>query len=290
MNAQTFLRLGRVSNLPTVWSDTLAGAALAGALPLDGRIVVLALAMTLAYTGGMFLNDAFDREIDSRERPERPIPSGEVTASTVFAFGYAMLGAAVLLVAWCALGASGGGITGVVAALALVAAIVLYDRWHKGNAASPVLMGLCRLLVYVTVAHALLAEPDPALYVGALALLGYLIGLTYTAKQEGLGRVENLWPLALLALPLLWGVHAATSAEPRVWLPTLLLALWLALMLRLVRRRAPGDLPRAVGGMIAGIALVDAIFLARAAGLALAALAIAAFALTLALQRRVPGT
>ena len=66
MNIATFLRLGRVSNLPTVWSNALAGAALAGAWPPDGRLVPLLAAMTLAYTGGMFLNDAFDRDIDAR--------------------------------------------------------------------------------------------------------------------------------------------------------------------------------------------------------------------------------
>ena len=31
MKLRTALRLGRVSNLPTVWSNTLAGAVLAGA-------------------------------------------------------------------------------------------------------------------------------------------------------------------------------------------------------------------------------------------------------------------
>ena len=43
-------------------------------------------------------------------------------------------------------------------------------------------------------------------------------------------------------------------------------------MLRLVRRRGPGDMPRAVGGLIAGIALVDAVFLAASAGLGAALL------------------
>ena len=61
-------------------------------------------------------------------------------------------------------------------------------------------------------------------------------------------------------------------------------------MLRLVRRRGPGDIPRAVGGLIAGIALVDAVFLAASAGLGAALLGGAAFAATLVLQRHVAGT
>ena len=36
---KTALQLGRVSNLPTVWSNVLAGVALAGASPLHGYIL-----------------------------------------------------------------------------------------------------------------------------------------------------------------------------------------------------------------------------------------------------------
>ena len=289
MNIATFLRLGRVSNLPTVWSNALAGAALAGAWPPDGRLVPLLAAMTLAYTGGMFLNDAFDRDIDARERPERPLPSGEVTLSVVLALGFGMLGAAVLLVAAAAFADGGGGVRAVLAGLALAAFIVVYDLFHKGNPFGPLLMGACRMLVYVTVGHALLAAPSTELFVGAAVLLAYLIGLTWTAKQENLGRIENLWPLAPLAAPLLYGVALAVD-DPAVWLPTIALGLWTALMLRLVRRRGPGDMPRAVGGLIAGIALVDAVFLAASAGLGAALLGGAAFAATLVLQRHVAGT
>ena len=90
MNLQTFLKLGRVSNLPTVWTNAIAGAVLAGVAPLT-EILVVGLALTLFYVGGMWLNDAFDAEIDARERANRPIPMGQVKVSTVFAVGYAML-------------------------------------------------------------------------------------------------------------------------------------------------------------------------------------------------------
>ena len=61
----TLLRLGRVSNLPTVWTNVIAATAIAGVDPLSGRsgsvLLAVLLAMTLFYVGGMFLNDAFDR-------------------------------------------------------------------------------------------------------------------------------------------------------------------------------------------------------------------------------------
>jgi len=54
------------------------------------------------------------------------------------------------------------------------------------------------------------------------------------------------------------------------------------------RRRT--DVPRAVVGMIAGIALVDALAIATSGSVGLALAATGGFALTLALQRWVPGT
>ena len=61
----TLLRLGRVSNLPTVWTNVLAGTALAGGDWNGRRSALVLLAMSLFYVGGMYLNDYFDRAIDA---------------------------------------------------------------------------------------------------------------------------------------------------------------------------------------------------------------------------------
>ena len=88
------------------------------------------------------------------------------------------------------------------AALLLAGVITGYDAWHKANPLSPVVMGLCRVLVYVTAALAVAGRVGPAVAGGALALLCYLIGLTYVAKQENLSEVRHLWPLVFLAAPV----------------------------------------------------------------------------------------
>src|SRR3712207_2074355 len=131
------LRLGRVSNLPTVWTNAMAGIALAGVSPWHWATVPAALGLSLAYVGGMYLNDAFDRGIDARERPSRPIPSGAAEANTVFALGFALLlgGVAMLLTAACGFGVSSEW--AVLAGLALGGAIVAYNWHHKGNPLSP---------------------------------------------------------------------------------------------------------------------------------------------------------
>ena len=81
------LKIGRVSNLPTVWTNVLAGAFLAGLQTDPVKLLWIMLAITLFYTGGMYLNDAFDADIDARERPGRPIPSGQISAKAVSAIG-----------------------------------------------------------------------------------------------------------------------------------------------------------------------------------------------------------
>lgn len=295
MNAKVFLTLGRVSNLPTVWTNCIAGTVLATAAtqtlqfnPL--QLVTLLLAMTLAYIGGMFLNDAFDHKIDSVERPERPIPAGLISASSVYLWGFGMLIAAVALVAWTALGnANSGGWWAVASAVALCGAIILYNAWHKNNPLSPFVMGLCRMLVYTTAAYSVTASPAAVLFAAAVALLGYLIGLTYVAKQENIGNVRNLWPLLFLAAPLIYGA-TINNGQTLGWIALAALAVWLIVAINFVRRRAPGDIPRAVISMIAGISLVDAIFIAAMGATGLTIVAWAGFATTLLLQKVVSGT
>ena len=290
MNWPVALKLGRVSNLPTVWTNVLVGVVVVGGATVDARVPWLLLALSLCYVAGMFLNDAFDRGFDAQHRPERPIPSGEVTAATVFGAGFGMLAAGVAILAWVGYGFTDGTEWRPVAAgLALAAAIVFYDWYHKQNPLSPIVMGLCRMLVYVTAAYAFALSAPESIFVMGVLLLCYLIGLTYIAKQEHLGRVSNLWPLVFLALPLLWGARAAMNGTV-VAVISLLFVVWVLYSLWFLRRRQPGDVPRAVGGLLAGICLWDALVIAAAGRPSVAALALGLFALTLLLQRFVSPT
>jgi UbiA prenyltransferase family protein len=279
---RTALRLGRVSNLPTVWTNVLAGAVLAGAGGSGAQFALMLLAFSLFYTGGMFLNDAFDARFDAALRPERPIPSGEIGARAVFAWGFGLMAAGVALLAWI-------GIAPALAGLTLATAITFYDWHHKQNLLGPVVMGLCRVLVYVGAGLCVAPALPEALWVGAALMWCYLIGLTYIAKQENLGRVENLWPLLFLAVPAAGGAWLA-AAQPAALVCWLLFSGWMLVALWFLRRRAKGDVPRAVVSLIAGISLLDALLIAAAGAPALAALALAGFAVTLVLQRYVAGT
>jgi len=275
-----YLRLGRVSNLPTVWTNALAGAVLAGNIT-TGPMVLTALALTAFYIGGMWLNDAFDAEIDGRERANRPIPNGEISREAVFGGGFALL----LLGIFCALLV--GPDVGVVG-ICLAGVILLYDWRHKRTVLSPVIMGGARSLCYLMAALAM-GQITGDLIWGALGLLAYTAGLTYAAKQEAYNQLDNAWPLLVLIAPLVYALWQTGGAP-------LALAFWAGLIavvgfaLHRLFRRDAGDVPKAVVTLIAGMALYDAVLIAGAGYVLLALIALAGFVLTLALQRLVSGT
>jgi heme O synthase-like polyprenyltransferase len=286
MTWQTALALGRISNLPTVWTNVLAGIVLAGGLANGNlpapQVVAALVSLSLLYIAGMYLNDAFDRDFDRQHRPERPIPSGKVSAELVFGVGFALLAGGVALLALC-------GVQAAIAAAILAGVIVLYDAWHKGNPASPLLMGVCRLLAYVSAGLAVAPSLPEGLWVAALVSFCWLIGLTYVAKQETLARIGNLWPLAFLAAPVVYGALHVEKG-PLVLLLTVCLAVWAVLLVSKLMRRGKPAIPEVVVGLIAGISLVDALFAATHGAMAIVVLAVAAFGLTLGLQRWVAGT
>src|SRR6476646_9795012 len=104
---RAFLQLCRAPNVLTAAADVLMGYLFTHP-DLEPRVVSLLLiaASCLFYTAGMVLNDVFDLEIDARERPQRPLPSGRVSVRVA-----GRLGAALLLVggalAWLASSFSG---------------------------------------------------------------------------------------------------------------------------------------------------------------------------------------
>ncbi len=280
LNWRMWLKLGRISNLPTVWTNGLAGWLLSGNA-FDGKgLLLLMVALSLFYVGGMYLNDAFDAEIDARERANRPIPQGEVSQGTVFALGSGMLALGSLLMF--TLGLFAG-----LAGLALAATIVAYDWLHKRIAWGPIIMGACRLLTYVTAALAA-GGLSWMVLIGGLGLFCHVVGLTYAAKQEAYDRIGNAWPLLVMAVPVL--VLGFMLADNLAIMLLALYMVWGGWALSLLFRRGPGDVPKAVISLIAGIALYDAVLIAATGMLGLALLSIAGFGATLALQRVAPGT
>jgi 4-hydroxybenzoate polyprenyltransferase len=239
--------------------------------------------MSLFYVGGMYLNDYFDRAIDAQERPDRPIPAGEISANAVAIAGFAMLGAGVILLALT-------GVAAAVAGLVLAGLILVYDRFHKGINLSPVTMGLCRAFVYFGAAAAVAGGVSLPVALAGFALAAYVAGITYAARQESLDRVGSLWPLVLLCAPMVLALPALRENTGAIATCLALLGWSIYAVYLLVKRPMPGAVPRAVGALIAGISLVDATFLAATGAIMPACVAITGFAATLLLQRYIAGT
>jgi len=202
--------LARFSNLPTVWTNALAGTVISGAAFVKADVGRLCLAISLLYTAGMFLNDAFDREFDARARPDRPIPAGEVTAGEAFSIGWLLLAAGVLVIA------VQGSRTATAWASLLAAAIVLYNYRHKHNPFGPLVMGVCRGLVYI-VAAAASGTVALTVIVAAAALTAYVIMLTWIAKRVG-ATAGWLIPILIAGISIVDAVVvAAGGGGPLVW-------------------------------------------------------------------------
>ena len=277
----TWLVLGRISNLPTVWSNCLAAWLLNG----GGNclsFVLLCSGATLLYIGGMYLNDAFDAEFDREFRKERPIPSGQIAARDVW-----WSGGLLLFFGWLLLFLLGGTVA--LLALLLVAAIIFYDAVHKHTEAAPVLMAMCRLLLYLVAGAATFQSvSEPVLWHG-LALAAYILGLSILARTEsGQGRA-TAWPLLFLIAPLVANVWVNPGRTVLSWLASAILIAWLLRCLRGCFGRSQVNVGRVVAGLLAGIVWVDCSAVAQltpGAALAFGGL----FFLALLLQKKIPAT
>ena len=278
---RALLVLGRVSNLPTVWSNCLAGWLLGGGGEWN-RFAVLCGGATLLYVGGMFLNDAFDAEFDAQHRRERPIPSGVISRGSVWRLGITMLVAGTALMFLF-------GFSTAIFGLLLAASILLYDWLHKRVTFSPLLMALCRLLLYLTAASAAVTGVTGLAMWSGLALAAYIVGLSSLARKEATGVVIQHWPQLLLVVPAVLAllVNYRESFQPALLIGAVFV-LWTVRTLRSVWME-PRHVPRAVGGLLAGICWVDLLAVVDQPR-EMAIVFAGCFVLALVMQKFVPAT
>jgi hypothetical protein len=168
---------------------------------------------------------------------------------------------------------------------------VLYDVWHKGNVLSPAVMGSCRALVYIGTGVAITGSISNATMIGAIALASHVAGITYAARQESLDRVGNLWPLALLAVPLFVALPVLVNGWMIFSAFILLLAVDAFAVWLLMKPSRRGAVPFAVSGLIAAICVVDALAIATAGGgILVVAICALGYPLTRLFQKWVPAT
>lgn len=208
-----YLKLCRVSNLPTVWTNVLAAVVLSGS-DFSGYIAVPAFSMSLFYSGGMCMNDVLDSGLDRLRRPSRPIPSGLISP-----FRGAVFSAVLLLAGLLVLGFSPYP-EALYSGSVLLALIIAYNLFHNMFTGSILLMAGCRFMIFAVTAAAVQGRAAKfVLMAGAIQFL-YTIAISYMARLEKKhfsSLVFPIIPFMIAGFSLVDGLVLGFVAGP-VWL------------------------------------------------------------------------
>jgi 4-hydroxybenzoate polyprenyltransferase len=284
-------RLVRLPALPSAASNITMAALAVGALPERvPQFILLLLGSAAMYMAGMALNDWFDQDEDRRERPERPIPSGELTSRQAGGIGFGLLAVGVILAS---LAASPW------LAVLLAALIVLYNGAAKKGWLGPIVMGACRavhVLLGVSLMGAPLSGVGPHL---ALVVGVYIVGVTWFARGEaGRSKPGQLLAAAgviLSALLLALAVPAplpTDTASPAFPYVLVVLGFVLAVPIaQAVEDPSPRRVQAAVRRQLMGVIVLDAALASATAGtVGLVVLGLLIPSLLLAWGRRMSAT
>lgn len=234
-------------------------------------LTFLLIASSCLYLSGMVLNDVFDREVDARERPKRPIPSGRISVKSA-----AILGGGLML-----LGIAAAGmvtIHSLTVAGSLAAMILLYDGFAKKTVIGPIVMGGCRFLNVILGASAQerafqvwggLPQVPPTFPQWWIATgLGiYIAGVTWFARQEA-GQSDRrhlmgAWLVynAGLALLFVWAVRT-TGGRPQQMMSLICLGVIILTINRqpvlAIRDPRPERVQAAIPVMLLSLIMLDA--------------------------------
>lgn len=289
---RNLLILGRVSNLPTVWTNVIVGWLIGGGI-FGWEMASLLGGVSLIYIAGMTLNDAFDAQWDRENAPQRPIPSGSISLRTTWVVGTLEMiaGCLVLLTA---------GNTDWKYLSGLVIAVLLYNWIHKKWSGSVLIMGACRAFVYLLAWDAARADmrldpTSPLVFLISGGILLYISGLTLAARSEHQateGKPPSWLSRLLLLLPTSFPVmtlyceNTLDISRPLLFGGIIVSSVWIVLFRSMLRKRS---IPQGISMAIAGIALYDAtvaLLLDWRAGIA----CLLCFGITLVAQRFIPAT
>lgn len=274
-----YLRLLRLPNVFTALADILLGWLVArqtwwwntGSDNEAAQLAGLLAASAAIYLSGMVLNDVFDLEIDRRERPERPLPSGQIAPATAGQLGWSLWVCGVAL-GWLVSWLSGQWLCGCTAT-ALGLAVLAYNGGLKATPFGPLAMGSCRFV------NVLLGMSTTGDWTGwQLALAGgvgiYICGVTIFAAGEAgtsargrliLGVAIFLAGMFVLYAAPLWFADYPAVQMIKQDTPTWM-KLWLALGALIALRAifaianpSPALVQQAVGQCLQSLIILDAV-------------------------------
>ena len=189
-------------------SNAYAGWWIGGGRALEGPLWAGVAAAALFIMAGMALNDVADKDVDARERPDRPLPSGAISLGAAWGLSLGMMAVGLgLLAAVRPLSALCG--------LALCAAIFAYNFLLKGGPLGPAAMGLCRalnLLTGMSLAWNVWPTVWPrSVWLSLFSLWAYIALVTFLARDEVGGNSRRRAALFLGGIGIWFAGWAAAA-------------------------------------------------------------------------------
>lgn len=269
------VRLTRPRNCVLTGISVWVGAVTSAAPNASFEVALAAIGAAAIAASGNGMNDVIDQEVDRCNRPDRPLPSGRLSAGAALAIS-ATLGVTGLTLAFLA-----GIIPGMIA-FAVVIGLALYNWFLKRTGlAGNVLIGLIAAATfpYGAAAATAVGAHDwgrwwiPALFAALYHVARELVKGVEDAEGDRLAEIPTVaqvrgvrtacrWAAILLGLvglaaplPALFGIYGARYLVPVLVLDILLVAtvrrLWSGLA-----PGAPRLSPRLLIGMVLGLAAV----------------------------------
>ncbi|HEU5220796.1 MAG TPA: UbiA family prenyltransferase [Candidatus Nitrosotalea sp.] len=266
-----YLQLARLPNAFTSPTNVVAGYL--AVTPISElnyvNLGILMASSMLFYVSGVIFNDYFDIEVDRKERPSRPLPSGAISKKTTIQIAIVLMASAITLaffVSW----------SSFVISLFLASMIIGYDYRLKNNKIfSPITMGGTRFLnIIMGASPALLSFHTNLSELGFVAssVFAYVVVITLFSKKELSGIKSKRHTIVLFSI-----IYAIISAITivtflglfKTW-SLVILVPYTIIMSFIFKQALVGDassIQRVIKNMVISIIILDSIFVSGVAGL-----------------------
>lgn len=259
----SYLKLIRAPAGFTALTNILAASVIMADGQLDIRLGLLLIASGCFYFSGMALNDCFDFQEDSIERPSRPIPCGAIKPAVAWGIGIGLLVFGLLFAF------SFSATSGYIGA-GLAIAILVYNGLVKEGFFGSLSMASCRYLNWLLGASFVALSVQS--FVLAIPIFAYITGLTFLSKQEtNAQNKQSVWvcTLAILAVvaSCIYLIHSVFDLNTlEIVVAYGFLFVWASLILNKLRlvfqSFSPENIQQMIVYMVVGVIPLDALLVA----------------------------
>ena len=276
VNIKDYLLLVRLPNLFTLPSNILVGMAtvssLAFTLTSFTQFLLLVTISVLLYCVGIVLNDLYDFDIDKKERPNRPLPSGKISRRSAIVLVAIFSTLALIL-------SLQVGFSTLVISSILFSVIFGYDKYLKNTHAGPFTIASARVMNILLGTSVSLRSVDSYSQIVTLTFVliitfVYVSLIGFISRYEVHGFSDNtklLLPPAIVATVIssiiLFSLMGFFKLESLIILS--LFSFIMIISFSRIYRRDSGRTQQIVRNMILSIIVLDSTFLTGIIGIEL---------------------